>query len=249
MKKVFSFDAETNGLWGQAFAIGARVYDAASGEVLAEFVGRSPIEGDVDGFVQDKVLPQMSDVSESHADYNTLLADFAKFYLANKQDADVIVHMGVPVESKLLIDMHARGLIGDWDGPYPLNDVAGFLAQAGEDPTSVDVYVRKHGLELSADFAGGSHNPLYDSEACARVYMHLQGRACDRHPLLSKEIDYLDLSVRATNALKAANVWTVGDLRKFTEAQLLNLPNMGPKPLGVIKEALASIGVHLETSD
>lgn len=174
--RIFSFDAETNGLWGQAFAIGARVYDAASGEVLAQFVGRCPLAGAVDGFVQDKVLPQMTEISESHADYGALLADFAKFYLAEKRDADVIVHMGVPVEAKLLIDMHALGLIGDWDGPYPLHDVAGFLAQAGEDPTSVDGYVRKHGLALSADFAGGSHNPLYDSEVAARVYLHLRSR-------------------------------------------------------------------------
>ena len=26
-KKIFSFDAETNGLWGQAFSIGAVVYE------------------------------------------------------------------------------------------------------------------------------------------------------------------------------------------------------------------------------
>ncbi len=175
-KKLFSFDAETNGLWGVAFAIGARVYNAESGEVTAQFIGRSPIQGEVDGFVQDKVLPQMTEIPVSHADYGALLADFAKFYLAEKQDADVIVHMGVPVESTLLKDMHSRGLIGDWDGPYPLHDVAGYLAQAGEDPTSVDGYVRKHGLELRPDFAGGSHNPLYDSEVAARVYMHLRSR-------------------------------------------------------------------------
>lgn len=173
--KTFSFDAETNGLWGQAFAIAARLYDAA-GNVHAEFIGRCPIEGDVDGFVLDKVLPQMIEIPVSHADYDSLLAAFAEFYLANKADAEVIVHMGVPVESKLFIDMHARGLIGDWDGPYPLLDISGALAQAGENPTSCDEYVRKHGLELSADFAGGSHNPLYDSEVAARVWMHLRSR-------------------------------------------------------------------------
>lgn len=175
-KRIFSFDAETNGLWGQAFAIGARVYDAASGEVLAQFVGRCPIVGDVEGFVLDKVLPQMTEIAVSHADYSVLLAFFSEFYLREKQDADVIVHMGVPVEAKLLIDMHARGLIGDWDGPYPLHDVAGHLAQAGEDPTSVDGYVRKHGLMIASDFAGGTHNPLYDSEVAAQVYMHLRSR-------------------------------------------------------------------------
>lgn len=173
-RPVLSLDAETNGLWGKAFAIAARLYDAV-GNVLAEFIGRCPIEGDVDEFVRDNVLPQMTDIPISHPDRDSLLAAFAEFYLANKADADVIVHMGVPVESKLFTDMYARGLIGDWDGPYPLLDISGALAQAGEDPTSCDGYVRKYGLELSADFAGGSHNPLYDSEVAARVWMHLGG--------------------------------------------------------------------------
>src|SRR3989338_404621 len=177
VEKIFSFDAETNGLWGQAFAIGARVYDAASGEVLAQFVGRCHIEGEVDSWVKDNVLPQMTEVPVSHADYGALLADFSKFYLVNKQDADVIVHMGYIVEVKVLRDMVDRGFIGPWDGPYPLFDVSGNLQHAGEDPTSTDGYVRKHGLALSAEFAGGAHNPMYDSQRAARVYMHLRSRA------------------------------------------------------------------------
>ena len=174
-KKIFSFDAETNGLWGQAFAIGALVYDE-HGTEIARFVGRLPDTEVTDEWVRANVLPQLARVAVTHDDYELLLTDFAKFYLANKADADVVVHMGVPVESKILIDMHSRGLIGDWDGPYPLHDVAGYLAQAGEDPTSVDGYVRKHGLLIASDFAGGSHNPLYDSEVAARVLMHLRSR-------------------------------------------------------------------------
>lgn len=175
MERIFSFDAETNGLWGQAFAIGALVYDESGAEV-ARFVGRLPDTEVTDEWVQANVLPQMTKVAVSHADYVSLLADFAKFYLANKVDADVVVHMGVPVESTVLKDMHTHGLIGNWDGPYPLHDVAGYLAQAGEDPTSVDGYVRKHGLVITGDFAGGTHNPLYDSEVAARVLMHLRSQ-------------------------------------------------------------------------
>lgn len=173
-KKLFSFDAETNGLWGQAFAIGALVYDE-NGAEISRFVGRCPIEGAVDGWVMDNVIPRMTEIPVSHSDYDSLLADFAKFYLAEKVDADVVVHMGVPVESKVLLDMHVRGLIGDWDGPFPLCDVAGNLQQAGEDPTSVDAYVQKHGVQVR-DF-GSSHNPLFDSEVAAQVYMHLRGRS------------------------------------------------------------------------
>jgi hypothetical protein len=171
--KIFSFDAETNGLWGQAFAIGALVYNE-SGAELARFVGRLPDEAVTDQWVRDNVLPQLTGLPVTHATYESLLADFAKFYLANKQDADIVVHMGYIVEAKLLRDAHNMGLIGDWDGPYPLYDLTGNLQQVGEDPTSVDAYIKKYNLEVR-DF-GGTHNPLYDSEVAARVYLHLKTR-------------------------------------------------------------------------
>jgi hypothetical protein len=81
--------------------------------------------------------------------------------------------MGVPVESKLFTDAHDHGFIGDWDGPYPLIDIAGNLQQAGEDSTSCDGYVAKHGLKVNE---GNTHNPLYDSEVAAVVFQHLLGR-------------------------------------------------------------------------
>lgn len=34
--KIFSFDAETNGLWGEAFALAAAVYE--DGELIVSFV-------------------------------------------------------------------------------------------------------------------------------------------------------------------------------------------------------------------
>ncbi|MFH1161755.1 MAG: hypothetical protein V1696_00535 [Candidatus Jorgensenbacteria bacterium] len=173
MKKVFSFDAETNGLWGRPFAIGALVYNGRGMEI-ARFVGRCPIEGMVNDWVEKNVLPQMTTIPVTYESYDALLADFAKFYMANKADADVIVHMGVPVEAGLLRDMHDQGLIGDFDGPYPLIDLAGNLQQAGGDPTSVDKYVQKHGLSVG-EFEGGTHNPLYDSAVAVKVYWHLLG--------------------------------------------------------------------------
>ena len=133
-KKVFTFDAETNGLWGKAFAIGALVYDE-SGAEIARFVGRLPDTEVTDAWVKENVLPKIGDIPVTHDTYEALLASFAEFYKANKTDADVIVHMGFIVEVKILRDLHAAGLIGDWDAPYPLLDVSGNLQQAGEDPT------------------------------------------------------------------------------------------------------------------
>lgn len=171
-KKIFSFDAETNGLWGKAFSIAAIVYNE-NGEEIARFIGRCPIEGETNSWVAENVLPKMTDIPDSHGSYGELLKAFADFYLANKADADIIVHMGVPVESTLLRDAHSLGFIGDWDGPFPLIDLAGNLQQIGENPTSVDEYVTKYGLKVSES---NTHNPLYDSEVAAVVYRHLQGR-------------------------------------------------------------------------
>jgi hypothetical protein len=125
-RKVFSFDAETDGLWGQGFAIGALVYDE-NGIEVARFVGRLPDSVVTDGWVRDNVVSKLTGMPVTHQSYADLLADFAKFYLANKADADVIVHMGYIVETKVLRDMHDAGLIGDWDGPYPMLDVSGMV--------------------------------------------------------------------------------------------------------------------------
>jgi hypothetical protein len=174
-KKVFSFDAETNGLWGQAFAIGALVYDEQGAEI-ARFVGRLPDTEVTDEWVEENVLPKIGDIPVTHTNYDSLLADFAKFYLTNKEGADVVVHMGYIVETKVLRDMHDSGLIGDWDAPYPLYDVSGNLQAVGADPTSVEKFVAENDLSVGK-FAGGTHNPLYDSAVAAVVYRHLQAKA------------------------------------------------------------------------
>ena len=170
-KKIFSFDGETNGLWGKAFAIGALVYDE-NGAEIARFVGRLPDEAVTDKWVKKNVLPELSDVPVTHQSYEALLADFAKFYLANKQDADVVVHMGYIVETKIIRDMHDAGYIGDWDGPYPMYDVSGNLQATGADPTSVDKFAAEHNLSVG-EFEGRTHNPLYDSAVAAAAYQYL----------------------------------------------------------------------------
>jgi hypothetical protein len=171
MKKIFSFDFETDGLWGAIFAAAAIVYDE-SGREVARFFGRVPDTKVSNTWVKENVLPQLVGIPVAYEDEESLLADFAKFYLANKADADVIVHMGYIVEAYGLRRMHDLNLIGDWDAPYPLYDVSGNLQMVGEDPTSVDSYVKKFGLQLP-EFDGGTHNPLYDSAVAATVYRHI----------------------------------------------------------------------------
>jgi len=168
-KKVMSIDAETNGLWGQAFAIAAIAYNEEGNEV-SRFVGRCPIEEDVSPWVMENVLPQMVAISETTATYAELLSQF--FQWRNRLKADgygELAHMGVPVEARLYMDAHSMGLFGDFDGPYPLIDPSA-IPEIG---TSVDTYNKENGIEVSeTEYAGGTHNPLYDCAAAYKAYRH-----------------------------------------------------------------------------
>ena len=172
MKKVFSFDAETNGLWGDAFALSAAVYE--DGRLVADFTAYLGPNGVTDGWVRDNVLPKIGDLKATHDSYEAMLEAFAGFYMEHKENADIIAHMGVPVEAKVLLDMYQKGFIGDWDGPFPFLDVAGVLKAKGYNPTSVDAYNKEFGLMGGRPEAEGlgTHHPMYDSVAAAVCYMH-----------------------------------------------------------------------------
>ena len=65
-------------------------------------------------------------------------------------------------------------------------------------------------------------------------------------PILLKKVDELELSVRAFNCLKNANIIYIGDLVKMNEDTMLATPNFGRKSLSEIKEILSNIGLSLE---
>ena len=63
--------------------------------------------------------------------------------------------------------------------------------------------------------------------------------------VLGKSIDDLELSVRASNCLKAADIRTIGDLVSYEESQMLGFHNFGKKSLDEIKAVLQSMGLEL----
>lgn len=62
---------------------------------------------------------------------------------------------------------------------------------------------------------------------------------------LLKSVDELELSVRAANCLKKANIKYIGELVQKTESEMLKTKNFGRKSLNEIKEVLAEMGLHL----
>lgn len=61
---------------------------------------------------------------------------------------------------------------------------------------------------------------------------------------LLKNIDELELSVRAYNCLKNANIKTVADLVQKTEHEIMRTKNFGRKSLNEIKEVISAMGLH-----
>ena len=62
---------------------------------------------------------------------------------------------------------------------------------------------------------------------------------------LFRNVDELELSVRASNCLKTANIRTIADLVQKTEPELLKTKNFGKKSLNEIKTILGEMGLTL----
>ena len=63
------------------------------------------------------------------------------------------------------------------------------------------------------------------------------------------EIEILDLSVRASNCLKRANIYTIGDLTERTEDDLSKIRNLGKKSVDEIIEKLEMHNYYLKSSN
>jgi DNA-directed RNA polymerase subunit alpha len=62
---------------------------------------------------------------------------------------------------------------------------------------------------------------------------------------LFRSVNELELSVRAANCLKNANIKTIADLVQRSEMEMLKTKNFGKKSLNEIKEILAEMGLSL----
>ena len=69
--------------------------------------------------------------------------------------------------------------------------------------------------------------------------------------MMDLPIDELELSVRAFNCLKRAEINTIGELTDKTEDELTRVRNLGKKSVDEIKEKLSNFrehGLHLKDS-
>lgn len=154
--KLLSFDLETNGLHGSAFAVGA-VLMGYDGTVLESFSARCEIVGEVDEWVQKNVLPVIDDMPITCKSYKELRDAFWQWYVNTEPKADyVLVSNGYPVEYKFLQECQQDNLEERyWQHPFPILDLASLLVQIGQKP------------KLHTTGAYTPHHPLDDAKVAA----------------------------------------------------------------------------------
>jgi hypothetical protein len=162
--KLLSFDLETNGLHGQAFAIGALVIDASS-KVYDEFTARIPVEGELDAWVAHNVLPSLDDMPVTHKSYKELRDAFWRWYIIAEPNSDyVLVDNGYPVEYRFLLDCQGDDIHGRyWQHPFPCIDLSSLLLTLGGETTK---------KQLQSEVAAKQgpfrpHHPLDDAQLSA----------------------------------------------------------------------------------
>ncbi len=119
---------------------------------------------------------------------------------------------------KLTLEVWTDGSISPRDA---LSDAAGILRD------HLDIFI--HPEELL--------------EAPTEAMQDEQAREVNKN--LFRSVNELELSVRAANCLKNANIKTIADLVQKTEVEMLKTKNFGKKSLNEIKEILAEMGLGL----
>lgn len=165
--KIISFDAEANGLHGGAFAVGAVL--VVEGLVVEEFFARCPIDGPVDPWVTEHVIPALRGSGVTHASAREMRDAFWTWLMSHKQDATIVCDCGWPVEAGLLSACVADDPSRAFEGPYPLHEVATLLLAAGMD--SLANYAEML-LSPSEREVHRAHHPVDDARLSALCALH-----------------------------------------------------------------------------
>jgi hypothetical protein len=175
--KLISFDVESNGLHGAAFAVAAVVMDEKL-RVLGEFLGRTPLRGQVDPWVKDNVLPPMQTMPVNYRSARAMRDDFWKWFVAARTNStQVLVDNPYPVEARFLIACQQDDLKGRYfEHPFPLLDLGTMLYRLGADTPAKRQAYKLSALNASGEPAASNpqvHNPRWDCWAAAVTAFHL----------------------------------------------------------------------------
>lgn len=163
--KIFSVDAETDGLYGDVWAIGAYAVD--DNEDRHMFAGQLDPDVVTDPWVRQNIVPIVN--RRRFETREDLLNAFWNFWINRGGGAIAVADYGAPVESGLFracvdLDQQAR----QWQGPYPLHELATALLMAGVDPD-----VDRREFSERPDLI--KHDPLDDAIASGICFQKVMG--------------------------------------------------------------------------
>ena len=129
-----------------------------------------------------------------------------------------------------------RLILDVWtDGSVAPGDAIAYSAKILKDSLSIFITFEEEEIapapEASAALAPASGVPVADVERLRE--------------LLNQPVDIIELSVRASNCLKAAKIRSIGDLVSKTDEELIGYKNFGKKSLDEIKERLTELSLSL----
>ena len=93
MKNIFSFDCETNGLYGKCFAVGAIVL-SPEGLIIDKFSGITQIEDVDNDWVKENVIPNLTGLQQ-FSSRKEMRNAFWDFWMKYKESCICISDFGV----------------------------------------------------------------------------------------------------------------------------------------------------------
>ena len=157
------FDVESIGIHGEGFAVGYVVIDSDGRELEAARIACSPhtARGNDEG--RQWIAENCPKIPADFTDPQGVRASFWGAWQRWKaQGALLVADCAWPVEARFLIDCVDDAEGREWQGPYPLHDVATARLCKGRDPLAT---VDRLSNELP------QHDPLADARQSARLWM------------------------------------------------------------------------------
>jgi DNA-directed RNA polymerase subunit alpha len=128
-----------------------------------------------------------------------------------------------------------RLILDVWtDGSVAPGDAIAYSAKILKDSLSIFITFEEEEVQPTETAAPASSTPGMPAADADRL-----------RELLNQPVDIIELSVRASNCLKAAKIRTIGDLVSKRDDELIAYKNFGKKSLDEIKERLTELSLSL----
>ncbi|MEE9200445.1 MAG: DNA-directed RNA polymerase subunit alpha C-terminal domain-containing protein, partial [Candidatus Brocadiales bacterium] len=110
--------------------------------------------------------------------------------------------------------------------------------------------LRKHLNPFVQLFEVGRELPSLEEKPGIEAAAEPKGELTDElQAKLEKAVGELDLSVRASNCLEAANIKTIGELVSLSEDEVMNIRNFGRTTLKEVEKKLVQLGLSFGTEN